>query len=56
VLLGEHDVMFIKPSELLVRCIPRVREVVLDGLGHMTAIEDPERTGDELLSFLASVS
>ena len=56
VLLGEHDVMFIKPSRLLVRCIPTVKEVVLDGLGHMTAIEDPERTGDELLSFLASVS
>ena len=56
VLLGEHDVMFIKPSELLVRCLPRAREVVLDGLGHMTAIEDPERTGDELLAFLASVS
>jgi pimeloyl-ACP methyl ester carboxylesterase len=30
--------------------------VVLDGLGHMTAIEDPERTSDELLSFLASVT
>jgi pimeloyl-ACP methyl ester carboxylesterase len=55
VLLGEHDVMFIKPSELLVRCIPRVREVVLEGLGHMTAIEDPERTGDEILSFLSGV-
>jgi pimeloyl-ACP methyl ester carboxylesterase len=30
--------------------------VVLEGLGHMTAIEDPERTSDELLSFLASLT
>ena len=53
VLLGEHDVMFVKPSELLARCLPNVKHVVLDGLGHMTAIENPERTADELLAFLA---
>jgi pimeloyl-ACP methyl ester carboxylesterase len=52
VLLGEFDVMFIKPSELLARCIPNVKHVVLDGLGHMTAIEDPARTTEELLKFL----
>lgn len=52
VLLGEHDVMFVKPSELLARCIPKVKHVVLEGLGHMTAIEDPARTTEELLAFL----
>jgi pimeloyl-ACP methyl ester carboxylesterase len=55
VLLGEHDVMFVKPSELLARCLPDVRHVVLDGLGHMLAIEDPERTAAELLRFLESL-
>jgi pimeloyl-ACP methyl ester carboxylesterase len=52
VLLGEHDVLFVKPSELLARCIPNVKHVVLPGLGHMTAIEDPARTTEELLTFL----
>jgi pimeloyl-ACP methyl ester carboxylesterase len=55
VLLGEHDVMFVKPSELLARCIPGAEHVVLDGLGHMLAIEDPERTTAELLRFLRRV-
>jgi pimeloyl-ACP methyl ester carboxylesterase len=55
VLLGEHDVMFVKPSELLARCIPDVKHVVLEGLGHMTAIEDPERTLAELLRFLEEI-
>jgi len=55
VLLGEHDTMFIKPGELLARTIPDVEHVVLEGLGHMTAIEDPERTAAELLSFLDAI-
>jgi pimeloyl-ACP methyl ester carboxylesterase len=52
VLLGDADIMFIKPSELLARTIPNVKHVVLEGMGHMTAIEDPQRTSDELLGFL----
>lgn len=55
VLLGEFDVLFVKPSELLAREIPNVRHVVLQGLGHMTALEDPEQTSRELLDFLATV-
>jgi len=55
VLLGEYDVMFVKPSELLARCLPDCEHVVLEGLGHMTAIEDPERTIAELLRFLQRV-
>ena len=55
VLLGEHDVMFVEPGELLARCLKNVKHVVLDGLGHMTAIEHPGRTADELLVFLADL-
>ena len=55
VLLGEHDVMFIKASELLARTIPDVKHLVMPGLGHMTAIEDPEGTLRELLDFLGDV-
>jgi pimeloyl-ACP methyl ester carboxylesterase len=53
ILLGEHDVLFVKPSEQLAREIPHNRHVVLEGRGHMTALEDPERTCAELLDFLS---
>jgi len=53
ILLGEHDVLFVKPSEQLAREIPNNRHVVLEGRGHMTALEDPGRTAAELLDFLA---
>lgn len=52
VLLGEFDTMFIEPSRLLAREIPDAKHVVLDGLGHMTAIEDPARTSEALIAFL----
>jgi pimeloyl-ACP methyl ester carboxylesterase len=53
ILLGEHDVLFVKPSEQLAREIPNNRHVVLEGRGHMTALEDPHRTAAEILDFLA---
>jgi pimeloyl-ACP methyl ester carboxylesterase len=52
VLLGEYDVVFIKPSELLAREIPNVKHVVMKGRGHMTALEDPQATSGELIKFL----
>jgi pimeloyl-ACP methyl ester carboxylesterase len=55
ILLGEHDQLFIKPSELLAREIPDNHHVVWPGRGHMTALEDPERTARELIAFLADV-
>lgn len=56
VLLGEFDYVFFKPSELMVREIPDTRHVVMKGLGHMTAIEAPIWTGNELLDFLECVA
>jgi pimeloyl-ACP methyl ester carboxylesterase len=55
VLLGEFDVVFLKPSEIMAKEIPDVRHVVMPGLGHMTAIEDPECTIAEILDFLDTV-
>jgi pimeloyl-ACP methyl ester carboxylesterase len=55
VLLGEHDVLFVEPSRLMAREIPRARWVMLAGIGHMTAIEDPGRTLAAILEFLADV-
>ncbi len=54
VLLGEHDVLFVKPSELMAREIPNARHVVMQGRGHMTAIEDPDSLAGELIDFLQS--
>jgi pimeloyl-ACP methyl ester carboxylesterase len=54
VLLGEHDTLFLAPSELLAKEIPGARHVILSGVGHMTAIEDPERTAGEIHRFLAA--
>jgi len=56
ILLGEHDIVFIEPSELMAKEIPNNKHVVMPGVGHMTAIEDPENTARELLYFLDSVS
>jgi pimeloyl-ACP methyl ester carboxylesterase len=55
VLLGEFDIVFLEPSQILAREIPDVRHVILDGIGHMTAIEDPERTIKEIFDFLETV-
>jgi pimeloyl-ACP methyl ester carboxylesterase len=51
-LLGEHDELFLKPNELMARTIPNSKHVVLNGLGHMTAIEDPQRTVQTITEFL----
>jgi len=56
VLVGEFDYVFLKPSELMAREIPDVRHVVMKGLGHMTAIEAPIWTANELLDFLDCVA
>jgi len=55
VLLGEFDVVFLKPSQLMADEIPDVRHVIMPGLGHMTAIEDSEKFIAEILDFLETV-
>ncbi|MHA1485994.1 MAG: alpha/beta fold hydrolase, partial [Promethearchaeota archaeon] len=55
ILLGEFDIVFLKPSEIMANEIPDVRHVIIDGVGHMTAIEAPERTTKEILDFLETV-
>lgn len=55
VLLGEFDIVFLKPSEIMAREIPDVRHVIIPGIGHMTAIEAPEQTAKEILDFLETV-
>ncbi len=52
VLIGEQDKLFVKPSELMARQIPDAHHVVMRKIGHMTALEAPERTVREVLDFL----
>lgn len=56
ILVGEHDKLFLKPSELMAQAIPQAKYVILKGVGHMTAIEAPKRTADEILTFLECLS
>jgi len=56
ILLGEFDYVFLEPSELMAKEIPNNKHIIIEGVGHMTAIEAPERTIKEILDFLKSVS
>ncbi len=56
ILLGEFDIVFLGPSELMAWFIPDNRHLLMPGVGHMTAIEDPEGTAQELLDFLKTVA
>lgn len=52
VMVGELDYLMIKFCKQLARNIPNAKYVVLDKVGHMTAIEDPENTSAFILDFL----
>jgi pimeloyl-ACP methyl ester carboxylesterase len=56
VLTADHDDMFRETCEVVAREIPDNRHVVMPGIGHMTAMEAPEQTIDELKRFLQSVA
>lgn len=53
VLVGEYDYVMVPFCEQIARNIPGSEYVVLDKVGHMTAIEDPERTSASILDFLS---
>jgi len=42
-------------TDLVAREVPNCRHRVLDGMGHMLALENPQRLGDELLGFLSDL-
>jgi pimeloyl-ACP methyl ester carboxylesterase len=56
VVVGEHDELLRKPSDLVAQSIPGAKLQVLEGLGHMIAIEDPHRTIRVVRDFLVSVT
>jgi pimeloyl-ACP methyl ester carboxylesterase len=54
-MVGEYDSSLIKPMEIMARNIQNVEHHVLEGLGHMIAIEDPMVTKNIILSFLKKI-
>jgi pimeloyl-ACP methyl ester carboxylesterase len=52
ILLGEKDDLFIEPARIMAGAISDCRHVVIEAVGHMTAIEAPDRLAKGLLSFL----
>jgi pimeloyl-ACP methyl ester carboxylesterase len=55
VLIGAQDKLFLQPSQTMARHIPRAQCSLLKGVGHMTAIEAPELTSREVLTFLKAL-
>jgi pimeloyl-ACP methyl ester carboxylesterase len=52
---GEDRALPPKRSERIARGIPRARLVRVEGAGHLSTIEQPERTTELVRDFLASI-
>jgi pimeloyl-ACP methyl ester carboxylesterase len=53
ILCGDRDRMMRPWADVMSAAVPHATTVILDGVGHMTAIEAPTPTADALLAFLA---
>jgi pimeloyl-ACP methyl ester carboxylesterase len=53
IIYGEKDDLFIESSKRMAREIPGAKLIEYEGIGHMTAIEAPERLAEELDRFLS---
>lgn len=52
VLAGEHDIIKTRHSAFIAETIPQARLVILEGLGHRGAKQNPQRFNEEVLKFL----
>jgi len=52
IIYGEKDDMFIESSRLMARCIPGAQVNEYKGVGHMTAIEAPEKLASDIMAFI----
>jgi len=52
VIYGEKDDLFIETSKLMAREIPDARLIEYAGIGHMTALECPERLAEDIIHFI----
>lgn len=54
VICGEKDDLFIQPSRLMAGEIPGAELLEYRGVGHMTALEAPDRLASDVLAFFAA--
>ena len=52
---GELDYALVPFTEAIARCIPGAKLHIFQGLGHMTAIEDPDATFEVIMDFLEKI-
>ncbi|HNY48932.1 MAG TPA: alpha/beta hydrolase [Smithella sp.] len=53
IIYGEKDDLFIETSKLMAKEIPDARLIEYAGVGHMTALEVPERLARDVIDFLS---
>jgi pimeloyl-ACP methyl ester carboxylesterase len=54
IVYGTRDDLFVESSRLMAREIPGARLVAYADIGHMTAIEAPDRLTSDVMDFLRS--
>lgn len=52
IIYGEKDDLFIETSKLMAREIPRAQLLDYSGVGHMTALENPQRLAKDIMEFI----
>ncbi len=52
VIWGDKDDLFAGPSKLMAKEIPGARAIEYKGIGHITALESPERLAADLIDFM----
>jgi pimeloyl-ACP methyl ester carboxylesterase len=56
VVTGEKDDLMLEPSRLMAREIPGARILEYEGVGHMSALEAPDRLARDVMDFIAAHS
>ncbi|HEY8494558.1 MAG TPA: alpha/beta hydrolase, partial [Myxococcota bacterium] len=52
VVVGEHDEAFRRAADVLASRLPKARQVVVPGAGHVVTVEEPEAVLQAMLEFL----
>lgn len=55
IIYGEKDPLFVEPSRLMAEKIPYAKLLEYEGVGHMSAIEAPERLAGDIHTFLKNL-
>ena len=53
IIFGEKDDLFIETSKLMAKEIPHARLIEYPGVGHMTALEVPQRLAQDIIDFMS---